>query len=153
MTKVRKAVGAVIKFRNRFLLIHKVRIKDLKNGAENILGEWDFPKGGAKDLENLKNAVIRELKEETGSDRYKIIKEFDNKISFEFPEPIKKKIGFDMQETTMFLIDYLGDCSDLKPQDDEIDNICFFDSEEVLNKLTHKESKEFFIKNLFAKSP
>lgn len=145
--KTRRAVGAIVKYKNGFLLVHKVKVKNFKNGPEKIMGEWDFPKGGVKGTE-AENEVMRELREETGSNNYRIIKQFDEKIRFEFPPEIREKIGFDKQETLMFLIEYLGDCSELRPQDDEIDDVRFFDISEVLEKLTHKEVKNFFIKNI-----
>ena len=89
--KIRKAVGAIIKTGNKFILVHKVKIMNSKNGPEDIPGRWDFPKGGVKSSDmNLNKAILRELKEETGSDQYKIIKEFNEKISFQFPQISKR---------------------------------------------------------------
>ncbi len=142
---IRKAVGAIIKKGSEFLLVHKVKIMDGKQGPEIIESEWDFPKGGIKpDERDLEKAILRELKEETGSENYKILKELTDKICFTFPPEIQKKLGFEKQETTIFLVTYLGDGSDLNPEDEEIDEVKFFDKEEVMNKLEHKETREFF---------
>lgn len=145
--KIRKAVGAIVKTGNRFILIHKVKIMNSKNGPEDTLGRWDFPKGGVKSSDmNLNEAILRELKEETGSDQYKIITEFDEKISFKFPPDIQEKLGYQKQEVTMFLVEYTGDESDLQPQDEEIDNIALFSRDEVVDLISHKEPLEFFEK-------
>jgi putative (di)nucleoside polyphosphate hydrolase len=147
--KIRKAVCAIVEKENKFLLVHKVKIMDSKSGAEKIKGEWDFSKGGVKPFEtDIKEAVLRELKEETGSTKYKIIKEFEEKIKFDFPQNIKEKIGFDGQETTVFLLQYLGDGSEIKPQDEEIDLIKFIEKDMVLEKLAHEEMKDFFKRNI-----
>lgn len=144
---IREAVGAIVKSNDKFLLIHKVKIMDARVVAIEIEGEWDFPKGGIKrDDLDLKKAILRELREETGSDQYLIIKEFREKITFTFPPAIRDKLGYQSQETTMFLVEYVGDKSDLKPQDEEIDEIRFLSKEEAMNRLHHQEMKEFFLK-------
>lgn len=145
---VRKTVGAIVKKGNLFLLIHKVKMMNSSKGPEKIKPRWDFPKGGVKDTDaDLEQAILRELKEETGSDQYRIIKEFDEKITFNFPEDIKKKLGFESQETTMFFIEFLGNEDLLKPQDAEIDDLRFFSKQEVENAIVFDDSKDFFKRN------
>ena len=123
------------------MLVHKV-----KSTQGKIKGVWDFPKGGveARDI-NLEQALLRELREETGSSKYVIIKRYNENVCFNFDSFTSEKIGFKSQETTMFLVQYQGDETDLKPEDDEIDDIQFF-SEEKVPELLFPESKEFFEK-------
>lgn len=61
-----------------------------------------FLKGGVllSDTDSS-SALLRELKEETGSAQYRIIKQFDEKICFEFPSALKEKLGYDSQESFM----------------------------------------------------
>lgn len=136
--KIRKAVGAVVFRNDEYLLVHKVKsISD----NESIDGYWDFPKGGIGELdESLEKAILRELKEETGSSNYRIVHMFDKKICFSFPQAHK----YDAQETIMFYIEYLGNGDDLEPQDEEIDDIRFFSKEDLMKTLCHKETYEFF---------
>jgi len=144
---IRKAVGVIVEKGGKFLLVHKVKMMDSKKGPEKIAGEWGFSIGGVKPGEiDLSKALLRELKEETGSDKYKIVREFKEKMCFTFPPLIQKKLGFEKQETTMFLVEYLGDCSDIAPQDEEIDKIEFYTKDEVIAKLHHDNSREFFKK-------
>ncbi|KGX83201.1 NUDIX domain-containing protein [Pontibacillus marinus] len=144
---IRKAVGAIVFQGNQFLIIHKTKI-NTNEGKETINGEWDFIKGGVKRKDiDLKESVLRELKEETGSQKYKLIKQFSEKISFEFPSGIKKKIGYERQETTMFLVEFLGDANKLKPFDNEVSDLRFQDKEKVLEMLTHQNTKDYFIKH------
>lgn len=144
---IRKAVGAIIRLNNQFLLVHKIKIMNGKNEPQDIEGEWDFPKGGVKPHEmDLEKAILRELREETGSDKYRIVKKFEDKISFQFPLSFQKESEFKSQETTIFLVDYIGDKTEIRSQDEEIDRIGFFSRDEVIEKLAHNESKEFFMK-------
>ncbi|MEI5909237.1 NUDIX hydrolase [Bacillus spongiae] len=130
----------------KYLLVHKTRI-NTHNGKEAIKGEWDFVKGGVEEGDkDLRDTLMRELKEETGSTEYKIVKQFDEIISFPFPTKLKKMVGYDKQETTMFLVEFLGDTSILIPNDIEIGELQFVEKEKVTTKLTHQETKEYFIK-------
>ncbi|MBS4196521.1 NUDIX hydrolase [Lederbergia citri] len=140
---IRRAVGAIVTYGQQFLIIHKVKI-NTGGRKVDIKGEWDFVKGGVEDNEDLKQAILRELEEETGSTNYKFIKQFDEKICFEFPSNLRNKIGFDRQETTLFHFEYVSDPRCLKPLDNEIEEIMFVEKEEVLKKLTHMDTKEFF---------
>ncbi|MFS0821883.1 NUDIX hydrolase [Bacillus sp. 1P02SD] len=141
---IRQAVGAIVYKDHQFLLVHKVKV-----GSEKIPGEWDFIKGGIEESdESPRHAMLRELKEETGSTDFFMVKEFEENICFEFPDKMKPKIGFERQETTMFLVEYTGDIEDLSPIDEEIAELQWLAKTEVLNKLTHDDTRSFFIKNL-----
>ena len=48
----------------------------------------------------------------------------------------------------MFLVDFLGKISDLKPNDQEINQLKSFSEKEVYRKLAHLESKDFFQNNI-----
>ncbi|MFD3448952.1 NUDIX hydrolase [Microbacteriaceae bacterium 4G12] len=139
---IRKAVGAIISYDEKFILVHKVKING-STGKQVIEGEWDFPKGGIENNDkNLEHSLLRELKEETGSANYKIIKQFEEKICFEFSNYIKYK----KQETTMFFVEYQGGIEKLNPLDDEIDQIQLFEKDQVLEKLAHIDTRAFFRK-------
>ncbi len=144
MENIRKAVGAVIRHHNEYLLVHKVKIVDTLQGPMTVPGTWDFPKGGIQGAETEIEAIQRELPEETGSYLYRIIKRYDEKICFVFGEEANSLTRYDKQETTMFLMEYLGDRLDLHPQDEEIDQIGFFSAEKVLQWLSHDEFKRFY---------
>lgn len=148
ISMIRQAVGAIVYKEDQFLLVHKIKITT-KSGSEKIKGEWDFIKGGIEDSdESPRHAMLRELKEETGSTDFIIRKEFDEKICFEFPEKIGMKIGYEHQQTTMFLVEFTGCKENLSPMDEEISELQFFEENEVLVKLTHNDTRSFFKKNL-----
>jgi putative (di)nucleoside polyphosphate hydrolase len=144
----RKAVGAIIYDKDgKYLLVHKVKIMDGKV-KEIHMDSWDFVKGGVKAGENDFDAVKREIWEETGCRTYEIEKIFKEKLCFKFAKEISSKIGFSSQETTMFLIRYLGDKKELNSADGEIDSIMCCKKEEVLDRLTNIETKDYWIKYL-----
>ncbi|MGD7052407.1 MULTISPECIES: NUDIX hydrolase [Bacillaceae] len=141
---IRQAVGAIVTIGNEYILILKTKINTAE-GKKEIQGEWDFIKGGVEKTDSsLYEAVLRELKEETGKNTFSVIKEFEEKISFKFPQEVADRIGYHSQETTMFLVEYTGENKDWLPQDDEISEISFFKKEEVLKKLAHDQTREFF---------
>ena len=148
---IRQAVGAIIRFQGNFILVHKVKIMDITKSPQKITGEWDFVKGGVKTSDKSKEeALFRELLEETGSTYYRLVKEFSEKLRFTFPKELQQS-DFFHQETTMFLVDFLGTFSDLTANDQEIDQLALFSEKKVCEKLTHLESREFFQSNIVQK--
>ncbi|MYL63241.1 NUDIX domain-containing protein [Bacillus hwajinpoensis] len=145
--KTRKAVGAIVTHKNRFLIVRKVTI-NTRMGKELQNGIWDFVKGRVEDEdETVEASMRRELLEETGSVAYTLKKRFNETISFAFPEKIQTKIGYHNQITTMFHFEYVGDGKDLEANDKEINQICFVHEQALLSLLEHEESKEFFTRN------
>ncbi len=141
---IRRAVGAIVVQKDQVLLVHKVKRSDITSGFDSYQAEWDFPKGGVKDDEPLHQAILRELFEETGSAAYKIIEELDEKICFTFDKLFTTKTGYTGQVTTMFIIEYTGDRTELTPHDEEISAIQFVHKEQVLDYLAHEETRDFY---------
>jgi putative (di)nucleoside polyphosphate hydrolase len=146
MQRSRYAVGAIIQQGQEYLLVHKVKVMDTPGGPKSIPGVWDFPKGGVKSGETAFEAVLREVREETGGECYRIIKQVDESIDFAFDDRVHHSIGYDRQETTMFLLEYLGDRLELGPLDEEIDQVHFFSADMVCRHLAHQETKDYFIR-------
>ncbi|MBD8071088.1 NUDIX domain-containing protein [Bacillus sp. PS06] len=149
---IRHAVGAIVIKGDTYLVIHKTKM-NTKEGKRKIDGQWDFVKGGIEPHDvTLEAAIMRELSEETGSSDYRMIKQFDEKICFDFPEELKDRIGYERQETTMFLVEFVGDESSLTPQDDEIVELQFVKSNELIKTLTHEDTINFIRENLSKQS-
>ena len=53
---------------------------------------WQFPQGGIDKGEKVKEALFRELEEEIGTSKAKIIGEYPEWISYDFPDKIAKKM-------------------------------------------------------------
>lgn len=145
---IRKAVGAIVFRGNNLLLVGKVKLKDMPGGPVDVPLEWYIPSGGVLENESNIDAIKRELREETGSQKFRIIREFESKLCFTFPPDIQEKSGFEKQETVMFLVEYFGEGNDLVPIDDEI-SIVEFVTKEVLHERIHfEEIKEYFRETL-----
>lgn len=88
--------------------------------------EWSIPGGGIEEDETPETTIIRELYEELRSNKFEIVKVASNTDRYEWPdELINEKIAnnkavFRGQEITQFLIKFLGEDEDLKPEIEEI---------------------------------
>lgn len=66
---------------------------------------WQFPQGGIDDGESAKDALFRELKEEIGTDDVKIIAEYPQWVSYDFPPAIADKMKpYDGQIQKYYLV-------------------------------------------------
>ena len=145
---IRNAVGAMVIQGAEMLLVYKVKRSLIQDEEPGMIGEWDFPKGGVEESDpDLKSSILRELHEETGSKHFRVMEQLKQKICFSFDEEFSRNTGFTKQETTMFIVEYLGDRSDLLPKDNEIQDIKFVRIDEVQSILTHKDTREFFAAN------
>lgn len=141
--KTRKAIGCIIVCKNKFIIINKISNSDIK--TQKNFSEWDFVKGGIKEGEKNIDAVLRELKEETGSDRYKILYQLPNKLIFDFKKSgIENKNLYDNQETIFYLVEFLGMFQELHGDGKEIGEIKCCTAKEVLDLLSHEETKLYF---------
>ena len=70
-------------------------------------GHWDFPKGGIEEGESEIDAVIREVREETGITDLKLIEGFQQTISYQFRSSegeINKTVVFYLGRTSTFKV-------------------------------------------------
>jgi 8-oxo-dGTP pyrophosphatase MutT (NUDIX family) len=126
----KKGVSAIIYDDNGslyFLILHRIR------GWEG----WEFPKGGINAGESAEEAVVRELMEETGLSKFKIVK----KLPFqrEFLKGDQKHV-FDQYiiESSMNIPVIL------QKEDPEHDTYLWATQDRVLEKLTWPEEKQAF---------
>jgi putative (di)nucleoside polyphosphate hydrolase len=139
--KIRKAIGAIIKFKDKFLLLKRGAILTV-DGFEKIESEWDILKGGIDDGETAESALMRELFEETGSKKFIISKKIKEKLAYGLPA----KTGFSSQEVEIFIVKYNGDEKDLKTDGKEIISLQFFSCADAVKKIKYPETEEFFRK-------
>jgi putative (di)nucleoside polyphosphate hydrolase len=59
----------------------------------DIRGAWQFPQGGIDKGEGVKEALLRELKEEIGTDDVEIIAKHPEWISYDFPQKVAHKMA------------------------------------------------------------
>ena len=98
------------------------------------------------------DALNRELMEETGSRKFKIVKEFEDRLCFDFPQDIQERTELRRQETVMFLVEYTGTGNDLTPIDEEIDRVEFVNPAELFTRIFVRETKEY-IQNVLDELP
>ncbi len=114
----RQSTSAVIMDKpGRILIVQKCSYKD---------NEWDIPGGGIEEGEKPEVAVIRELSEELGIDKFEVIKASELRDCYEWSdELINQKIKdnkpvFRGQERKQFFVKFTGKESELGIQEDEI---------------------------------
>lgn len=71
----------------------------------DIVSAWQFPQGGIDEGETPKEALLRELEEEIGTNNISIIAEYPEWISYDFPTTIIEKMKpFVGQKQRYFLV-------------------------------------------------
>ena len=78
---------------------------------DNPVNFWQLPQGGVNKNENLLSAANRELKEETGIESIKLIKEIDNFLTYELPKNLLGKIWkgkYRGQKQKWFIMRFIG---------------------------------------------
>jgi putative (di)nucleoside polyphosphate hydrolase len=77
---------------------------------------WQFPQGGIDEGENPRETVMREMKEEIGTDKAEIVAESRDWIAYDLPEDLADKVWkgrFRGQKQKWFAARFLGKDSDI----------------------------------------
>jgi len=105
---------------------------------DNPVNFWQMPQGGVNDNENLLYAANRELKEETGVESVKFIKEIDNWLTYELPKNLLGKIWkgkYRGQKQKWFIMRFVGDEEEIniKTKNAEFLEWKWIDANQLLN--------------------
>ena len=102
----RANVAGVVCQNNKFLLLQRIDWEDKY---------WKFPQGGIDDGETDEQAICRELVEELGTDKFKIIKKscVTNKYDWDSESIIKAGNRWRGQSQVFFVIEFIGVESDI----------------------------------------
>lgn len=110
----------------------------LKNKGENY---WNFPKGGKLEGEIDAKTIARELKEETGIQKFELLPAFKETDEFEYPKTpeifVKKKVDY-----------YFAFVQGIEKirLSDEHDDFAWIGEKEAMQKLTYEGSKRILKK-------
>ncbi len=110
----RPNVGAVLFNRDGLILVAR---RAGPPNAEGPAGGWQLPQGGIDDHENPREAVLRELAEEVGTDRAEVIGEHDAWLTYDLPpELVGVALGgrFRGQRQRWFALRFTGEDSDIR---------------------------------------
>jgi putative (di)nucleoside polyphosphate hydrolase len=110
----RPNVGAVLFNSDGLVLV--ARRADLPN-AEAPAGGWQLPQGGIDEGEDPRQAVLRELAEEIGTDRAEVIGEHDAWLTYDLPPEligVALKGRFRGQRQRWFALRFIGEDSDIR---------------------------------------
>jgi putative (di)nucleoside polyphosphate hydrolase len=75
---------------------------------------WQLPQGGVDKGESKEEALLRELEEELGTNKFKIISKMDESLVYKFPYYLREKYDSEGQRQTFFLVLFTGEDSELR---------------------------------------
>ena len=130
-TKTRKGVVGIVYRKGEkepeFLLLH--RQKGWKG--------WEFSKGGVESGEGDEEALLREIREETGIGKVKVRARMPTEIAYRYPAWYKS--GYTGAKQSVFLVEALEDRVSVS---DEHDDYKWADYRSALKILKHKGQKK-----------
>lgn len=105
----------------------------------DLKGVWQFPQGGIDGEETPKQAVLRELSEEIGTNDVEIIGEYPQWLSYDFPSgAVKKMYPYVGQNQKYFLVRLKGDAKiDIHTKHPEFSDYKFVNLDEIFVLVTH----------------
>ncbi len=98
------------------MLINRDNLVLVAQRIEQVAEAWQMPQGGVDEGETPRQAALRELKEEIGTDRAKIIAETEEWIPYDLPRDLADKVWngrFRGQTQKWFAMRFLGNDSDI----------------------------------------
>ena len=129
-------------FRSAMIIVSEdyPKKKDIFIAKRNDMADiWQFPQGGIDKGEDVIEALFRELKEEIGTKKAKIIAEYPEWVSYDFPKEIAKKMKpYKGQRQRYFLIKLKKSAKiNLQTKHPEFDDYKFVKSKRVLDHTSH----------------
>lgn len=120
------AGGVVFRHNPKTHEIEILLIQDAKN-------RWTIPKGHIEEGESAKQTADREVKEETGLQKLKVLN-WLGKINFRY----RRVSSLVLMTTEIFLVKAEGDTDDIRPED-WMNGIKWFSASEALDKIEYDD--------------
>lgn len=101
---------------------------------------WKFPQGGVKQDETEKEAVARELAEELGTDKFRIVAKSSHIHQYNWDRDSIEKAGFRWkgQKQRFYLVEFLGKDENIKINTDEVQDYKWVKRYELAKHFCHK---------------
>lgn len=132
-------VGVLRNKQGKFLIQKNARMKN----------HWQFPQGGVDKGEEPDQAAMREVSEEIGTDPQllKLIKLIPESHTYDWPPYGQLLKGYKGQTQTAYLIEFLGQKSDIDPSNShEVDEVKWVSKSELLEQV--HPARKTYIKKL-----
>lgn len=104
---------------------------------------WSFPKGHIEEGEEALAAAKREIEEETGINQLEYLGELGTYSRYKIGKNVDEEDKSEIKYITMFL--FRTDQMKLQPIDPDNPEARWVNREEVVDLLTHKKDKEFWL--------
>ena len=119
--------------------VYPEKCKILVAERTDIKDAWQFPQGGVDEGEELREALLRELEEEIGTNDVDIIAEHPEWISYDFTLAVAKKMyPYDGQKQRYFLVRLKkGAKVNLATEVPEFSKYIFVDVGDILEVVSH----------------
>lgn len=100
---------------------------------------WKFPQGGIEESESEEEAIKRELLEELGVKKYKIIGISSCKHRYDWDENSLKKVNYKWrgQKQKFYVIEYLSGEEEIRLNEKEIQDYKWVNKKELLKIMDH----------------
>lgn len=137
--KLRQAVSAVVFREDKFLMVVG---KDWPEGA------WCFPQGGINKDETHLVAITRELKEELGTEKFRVLTKSEIDHMYLFPDKTRRKKEYEGQFQTIWFVEFFGEFDSVTLKTNELLKHQWFDKNAVVENMLYPEQKEVFSRAL-----
>lgn len=104
------------------MLINPSGLVFVARRIDTISEAWQMPQGGIDQGENPRDALFREMREETGTDKAVVLSELDKWLYYDLPKDIQKKLWggkYLGQRQRWFALNFTGKDSDINLETEE----------------------------------
>ncbi|MDJ0840400.1 MAG: NUDIX domain-containing protein [Acidobacteriota bacterium] len=117
-------------------------VRPVKDSHEIVLGErtdspgyWQWPQGGMEPGEDHLTTLRRELAEEIGLHRYRVLYQFPFRLRYRFPQAYVNRLGrpYRGQEQTFFIVEALEEPDLGRAGEEEFRDMAWFPVEDAGN--------------------